>query len=202
VSTVPRHARALRLLGLPALPFVLVSCMGGAAPPPTFDLGAPQEFGATRRAGRGQVVVAEPTALSTLNSDRIVVRAGGAEVSYLPHAQWSDRLPRLLQSRIVEAFGNANRLQAVGTPDDRLAADYQLVTDVRLFQVSVTPEPVAEVEISAKVISDRGGKIVAARVFRASVPAASTEGPAAVAALDEACQRVITELVTWATSVV
>ena len=67
---------------------------------------------------------------------------------------------------------------------------------------AVRPHPMAEVEISAKVVTDRGGRVLAAKVFRASVPAASTEGPDAVSALDEAFQRVITDLVAWASHVV
>ena len=154
-----------------------------------------------RGAGRGQLVVAEPTALSVLNTDRIVIRTQG-EIAYLSRAQWSDRLPRLVQSRIVEGFENGSRLRAVGTPGDKLAADYQLVTEVRAFHLSVASAPMAEVEISAKVVTDRGGRVLAAKVFRASVPAASTEGPDAVSALDEAFQRVITDLVVWASHVV
>ena len=119
-----------------------------------------------------------------------------------PRAQWSDRLPRLVQSRIVEAFESGSRLRAVGTPGDKLAADYQLVTDVRAFNVSVNSEPIAEVEISAKVVSDRGGRVLASKVFRASVPAASAQGADAVVALDEAFRQVISEMVAWASRVV
>ncbi len=176
-----------------------LSACGGQAPP-TFDLNSPQTLAKARGSPRGQLVV-EPTALSVLNTDRIVVRTRG-EIAYLSRAQWSDRLPRLVQSRIVEGFENGSRLRAVGTPGDKLAADYQLVTDVRAFHVSVASEPMAEVEISAKMVSDRGGRVLATKVFRASVPAASTEGPDAVNALDEAFQRVITDLVAWASHVV
>ena len=177
-----------------------LSACGGQAPP-TFDLTAPQAYDKVRGSPRGQLVIAEPTALSVLNTDRIMVRSQG-EITYLSRAQWSDRLPRLVQSRLVAGFERGSRLRAVGTPADKLAADYQLVTDVRAFHVSVASEPMAEVEISAKVVSDRGGRVLATKVFHASVPAASTEGPDAVVALDEAFQRVITELVAWASHLV
>jgi cholesterol transport system auxiliary component len=182
-----------------ALALALAACGGGA--PPTFDLTAPQTLPKARGATRGQLVVIEPTALSVLNTDRIVVRTQG-EIAYLSNAQWSDRLPRLVQSRLVEGFENGSRLRAVGTPADKLAADYQLVTEVRAFHISVSSDPTAEVEISAKVVSDRGGRVVASKVFRAAVPAASTQGPDAVVALDEAFKRVITDLVSWASHAV
>jgi cholesterol transport system auxiliary component len=175
------------------------ACAGlsGSGAPPTYDITAPREPVAGGRT-RGQLIIAEPTALSVLDTDRIVVRAPGDQVQHLANAQWSDRLPRLLQTRIVEAFENANRLKAVGTPADRLSADYQLVTDVRAFELSVVSAPMAEVEISAKVVSDRGGRVVAARVFRASVPANSANGPDAAVALDQAFHQVATEIVQWA----
>ena len=192
--------RGLAIAALIASVFTLAGCGNGQAPP-TFDLSAPQVASRARGSAHGQLVVAEPSALSVLNTDRIVVRNRG-EIAYLSRAQWSDRLPRLVQSRLVEGFENGSRVRAVGTPTDKLAADYQLVTDVRAFHVAVGSEPMAEVEISAKVVSDRAGRVLASKTFRASVPAASTEGPDAVNALDEAFQRVISDLVDWASHVV
>ena len=192
--------RGIGAAALLASALVLSACSGGQAPP-TFDLSAPQGMAKARGSARGQLIVAEPTAISVLNTDRVVVRNQG-EIAYLSRAQWSDRLPRLVQSRLVEGFENGSRVRAVGTPADKLAADYQLVTDVRAFHVSVGSEPMAEVEISAKVVSDRAGRVLASKVFKASVPAASTEGPDAVSALDEAFQRVISDLVAWASHVV
>jgi cholesterol transport system auxiliary component len=178
------------------------SALTGGGAPPTYDLTAPNAAQSKSRAHHGQLVVSEPTALSVLDTDKILVRSAGDQIAHMASAQWSDRLPRLLQSRIVQAFENANRLTAVGTPSDRLTADFQLVTDVRAFELSVVSAPVAQVEIAAKVVSDRGGKVVAARVFRASIPATSTAAPDAALALDEAFHRVATEMVEWASRLV
>jgi len=143
------------------------------------------------------LLVNEPTGISILDSDKVMVRSASGEVSQLPNAQWSDRLPRLLQARIIQSFENANRMRAVGRPGERLAADYQLLTDLRAFQISVNAEQLsAEVEIAAKVVGDQSGRIVGARVFRASVPI--TTSGTEVAALDEAFHRAVTDLVVWA----
>jgi cholesterol transport system auxiliary component len=164
---------------------------------PAFGLTAPQ---ASARAGaiRGQLVIAEPTAVSVLDSERIVVRPTPTQVATLGGAQWSDRLPRLLQARLVETFENANQLRSVGRPADAITFDYQLLIDVRAFQLSVMPAPAGVVEIAAKIVSGGGGRIVAARVFRASAPAAGTDGPEAVAAIEAAFQDVAVQLVRWA----
>jgi cholesterol transport system auxiliary component len=164
---------------------------------PAFGLAAPH---ASARTGaiRGQLVIAEPTAVSVLDSERIVVRPTPGQVATLGGAQWSDRLPCLLQARLVETFENANQLRSVGRPADGITSDYQLLIDVRAFQLSVTPAPAGVVEIAAKIVSAGSGRIVAARVFRASAPAAGTDGPEAVTAIEAAFQDVAVQLVRWA----
>lgn len=174
----------------------------GSSAMPTFDLTAPRDFPPHGGGGRGQLVVNEPGALAILDTDRIVVRPGDGQVAQLAGAQWSDRLPKLLQARIVQSFENANRLRAIGRPGDRISADYQLVIDVRSFNLTAASSATADVEISAKIVQDRTGRVLAARVFRASVPAASTEGVEAVRAIDAAFNRVAVELVLWASRVV
>lgn len=175
---------------------------GTKGPPPTYDLTAPQAFPRIARAPRGQLVVAEATALGALDSDKIVVRPAPGEIAALADAQWSDRLTKLVQARTIQAFENASRVRAVGRPSDRIASDYQLLLDVRAFEISVPAGPAAEVEISAKIVADRSGRIIAGRVFRATVPAGATQGPAAVAALDAAFARIATDLVLWATKII
>jgi len=205
VTAVERSVRTIYVVGSTTmLSLWLAACAGGmlgSGAPPTYDLTAPHVAHAGSKS-RGQLVVSEPTALSVLDSDRIVVRSAGDQVAHLANAQWSDRLPKLLQTRIVQAFEDASRLRAVGTPDERVSADYQLVTDVRAFEISVVSAPMAQVEISAKVVSDHGGRIVAARVFRASIPAHSSEGQDAAVALDEAFHQVTNDLVLWASKLV
>ena len=180
------------------------ACGGGlfSSPPTAFDLTAPRDFPSSGRAPRGQLIVVEPTAVSILDSEKVMVRSASGEVTQLPDVQWSDRLPRLLQARMVQAFENANRLRSVGRPGERLAADYQLLTDVRAFQMSVSGENVAEVEIAAKIVSERSGRIVAARVFRVRVPVGAGGAGPAVAAIDQAFGRMVTEMVLWATALV
>ena len=169
---------------------------GSKEPLPAFNLSAPPPVPRTG-AIRGQLVIPEPTAISALDSERIVVRPSAGQVATLGGAQWSDRLPKLLQARILQTFENSSRLRSVGRPTDGINATYQLVVDVRAFQLSVTPEPAGEVELSAKIVAAGSGRIVAARVFRASTPAAGTDGPQAVAAIEASFQDVAVQLVRW-----
>ncbi|MEX0752077.1 MAG: ABC-type transport auxiliary lipoprotein family protein [Xanthobacteraceae bacterium] len=176
--------------------------VGSKPPPPTYDLTAPKDFPRSGRAPRGQLLIPVATALGPLDSDKILVRPGVGEIAALADAQWSDRLPRIVQVRIVQAFENASRLRAVGHTGEGLAGDYELVLEIRAFEISVPAGPAAEVEIAAKIVGDRSGRIVAARIFHAAVPASATQGSAAVAALDAAFAQVATDLVLWATKII
>lgn len=171
------------------------------APPPAYDLAAARSFPRHPGHARGQLVIVEPSALAPLDSDRILVRPAPGEAAQLSDAQWEDRLPKLMQARILQSFENASRLRAVGRPADKIATDFVLLTELRAFEISAA-DGSAVVEIAAKIVAERSGRIMAARVFRATVTAAATQGPGAVAALNEAFVKVATELVLWAARVV
>lgn len=188
-----------------ALALTVAGCSvlgGSSGPPPTFDLTAAQHFPQAMRAPRGQLIVQDATALGPLDSDKIVVRPTDDQLAALGNAQWSERLPRLVQVRTIQTFENARRLRAVGRPGDRMAADYQLLLDIRAFEIVAGSAPSAEVTIAAKIAGDRSGRIVAGRVFTARVPASATEGPPAIAALDEAWNKVAVDIVLWVSRII
>lgn len=187
--------RALAALSLPALALILAGCGGGPAPT-TFDLTAPSDFGRTG-GSRTTLVVADPTSVQTLNSDRIIVRDSSGALSFLGDAQWADQVPRLVQSRLVQTFENASRIGAVARPGDRITADLQLLTDIRAFNIEAGSGN-AVVEITAKLVGDRTGRVQRARVFSAREPASAVDGPAAAQALDRALSRVLVDIVRWA----
>ncbi|WP_248310221.1 ABC-type transport auxiliary lipoprotein family protein [Bosea sp. 117] len=172
---------------------------GGSKAVPTFDLSAPSGFTASR-AGRGQLVVGGPTALAVFDTERIVVEPAPGQVAYLSDAQWSDRLPALFQARLLESFENGNRARSVARAGAGVTADYSLMTDIRTFGLQTYQGTEAVVEVSAKVVDDRSGRILAAEVFRARAPASGTSGAEATRALDEASDQVFIAIVKWASA--
>jgi cholesterol transport system auxiliary component len=104
-----------------------------------------------------------------------------------------------VQARIIESFENANRLAAVGRAGDRLSPDYQLVSDIRTFEVDAR-QNAAVVEISVKIINDKTGRIVAGHVFQGTAPISGISGPEASRGLDAALAKVLTDMVEWSTS--
>lgn len=192
-TEIKRRRGGPMLLALAAA-LALGAC--ASKPPQTFDLTAPAN--PPRSAGfGGNLVVAEPVTVATLDGQRIVVKPSGGEVTFLSNAQWSDRLPKLVQAKIIEAYENSTKLRSVGRPGDRLAVDFQLVSEIRAFEIDAASGS-AVVELTAKIVNDKSGKIVAASVFSARRPVgAAVDGPTATRALDEALNEVLAKLVGW-----
>jgi cholesterol transport system auxiliary component len=184
---------ALRGAGLLLLAGFMGACSSAPAPT-TFDLSA--AGGRVRGGVPGQIVVAEPAAVQVLAGDRIVTKDAAGTISVLTGAQWADQLPRLVQARLIHTFENTSSIRAVNRPSTGVAADLNLISEIRAFQV-MTPTGEAFVEISAKLVSDREGRVVAGRIFRARVPAGQIDGPSAARALDRALSVVMIEIVRW-----
>ncbi len=184
--------RILLLAGASAL---LAGC-GGGPPPSTFDLSAPRGAARGLSGGSRAIVVQEPSAIAALDSERIVVRAASGELTYLPRAQWADRLPRLVQARLIQTFENRGRA-AVGRPTDRIVGDVQLIVDIRNFEVREASRD-AYVEVAAKIVGGTSGNVATARLFSASAPVGTIDGAGATAALDQALARVLLDVTGWA----
>ncbi len=175
-----------------------VSKLVTTPPPATYDLAGLQTAPAVKGRTSAQILVPEPFALQTLASQRIVVTRGPL-VAYYPNAQYPDTLPKLVQSRIIQAFEKSRGVRAVGRPGEGLSIDYQLLTNIRTFAFNVTQSGrFAEIEIFAQIMNDRNGKVVEAKVFEASVPVAEDTAPSAVSGLNVALDEVLKELVAWA----
>lgn len=195
--------RAGRSTGLAAtlvLALALGGCASSSSVPRSFDISAPSTFPTRAGAVRGQLLVVEPKAIASLDTERIAVRGPGGAYSYLTDGNWADRLPKLLQARLIQSFENANRLRSVGRPGDRLASDWQLLADVRAFEVVVAGSTEVVVEMSVKLVNDRSGRILSGRVFAARAPAAGTDAINVSAAFNGAVQSLMREIVLWSTS--
>jgi cholesterol transport system auxiliary component len=173
---------------------LLGGCAGGAAPL-TFDLAALPAGGRPAASGRA-IVVSEPVGIQPFEADRIIVRQGGGSLSFLGGGQWADRLPRLIQTRIIQSLENAGRLRSVSRPGDKVTADYQLISEIRAFDIQ-TATGEAVVDLSLKLVADGTGRVAAARIFTARVPVGSVDAGSGARALDQALVMVLADIVRW-----
>jgi cholesterol transport system auxiliary component len=160
-----------------------------------YDLTAPRQVRAGSSAV-GQIVVAEPAAVQPLESDRIIVREASGAVSALPGGQWADRLPRLVQSRLIQTFENSSGLRAVSRPGSGVTPDFQLTGELRAFNIDASTGQ-AVVEMSVKLVNDRSGRIATTRIFTSRVPVGAIDAASAAQALDRALSNVLREIVRY-----
>ncbi|MEQ1952449.1 ABC-type transport auxiliary lipoprotein family protein [Mesorhizobium yinganensis] len=172
--------------------------LGGGTPPlDTYDLSAP-DAPAARGRHHGQILIAEPGALKALDGQNIVIRTGGpGSIQFLKGAQWADRLPLIVQARLAQSFQSAGGFNGVGTPGEGLAIDYQVVAEIRAFDVRVGGGTHATVEIYVRLLNDRNGTVRASKEFRATSPISGEGNDAYVRGLDAAFGVVGAEIVEW-----
>ena len=178
--------------GLSVIVFLLAGC--GGPPPITYDL-AQRDISAKTLRLRRQLVIAEPSALQSLDSDKVLVRRPDGTLATLAHAAWSDRLPRLVQSRMIQAFENAGAVGQVGPSGGSISANATLEAEIRLFEIDVGAGQ-GRVEFAARLVDATSGRITAARIFHAEAPGGG-EGPAAVSSLDQALAQALGDLTRW-----
>jgi phospholipid/cholesterol/gamma-HCH transport system substrate-binding protein len=175
----------------------------GEAPSVIFDLTPPKDINAGDKQLPGAMTVPEVTTVLLYDTQKVLVRppADGLDKSF-DTARWADSLPKLIQARIVQSFENANFLGKVTRPIDALQPKFQLLIDLRRFQISTdNNSPMADIEFTAKITGD-DGNVIAAERFAATAPAQVTDAATAAKALNEAFGKVAAELVKWAAGAV
>ncbi|MEP5780578.1 MAG: ABC-type transport auxiliary lipoprotein family protein [Hyphomicrobiales bacterium] len=167
------------------------------AAPDVYDLSISSSVTQVAGSTGGQILIANPKVLSSLDNDRIVIKPSAAQISFFGDVRWSDRLPRLVQLYFSRAFSKTNGARAVGLPGDGLLVDHQLLFDVSAFQVEVEGNSaVAHVEIAVQILNDKNGKVIATNQFSAKVPT-SDDPVNGINGLNKALDAVAADLISW-----
>jgi cholesterol transport system auxiliary component len=185
---------AFSLAGCAALPG------GGPAPLDTFELTSP--LLAARGHSRRQILIAQPSALKALDSQNIVIKPSERSIEFLKGAQWADRLPLVVQARLAETFQRSGSFAGVGKPGEGLAIDYQVIVEIRSFEVRVDGGEHAEIELFVRILNDRDGQVRASKSFTATAPVSGGGNQAYVGALDSAFGDAARQIVRWTDSVI
>lgn len=176
---------------------LLAACSTTPPSGATYDLQVTSALSAAPTAVKPQrsLTVAEPVALAALESDRIAVRDVDGRLAYLVGAQWADRLPRLVQVRVLRHLEDAGYLSRVGRTSDRFQGQDVLSLDLRRFEFDVLSQGVV-VEVAAKLSDERSGQLKRGRVFVVTLP--SSSDPTVVARqLTDALAQVLQQMSSW-----
>lgn len=161
-----------------------------------YDLDVPQDLGPSSKHINGQIVIPDPTSILMFDTQRILFTPPGGSHPEFSDFQWSDSLPKLLQAKLIQSFENYDPAHAPLRAIEGVVADYQLLTDIRSFQVLTEPIPMAEIVISAKILG-KAGRVIAARVFSERRKVDSLDPQSAVRAFSGAFGALAKDLVSW-----
>lgn len=165
--------------------------------PSTYDLTAPEKPSVRAGSGNWQLIVRKPNALRSLETERILIKPEKQKISYFPQAVWSDKLPRLLQARIIETFQNSRALRGISNGRDRIAGEMALMLEIRKFQVEIMGErAMARASFHANIVDLKTGAIVSRRIFSQEM-ATSDEVGEAVASLNNVFGNIVKRIVKW-----
>ena len=170
---------------------------GGGTPPPkiTYDLRAARGFSAPSRVIKGQLAIPEPSAVAMLETQRMLFTPVKDHPDFAEFV-WADSIPKLLQARLIESFENYDIAHAPLRTADIGQTDFQLLIDVRRFEIAVDSQTSAEIGLSARIV-DKNGKVIASRLFEQSQKFDKLEPQAAVAAFNDAFGRMAKDVIAW-----
>jgi phospholipid/cholesterol/gamma-HCH transport system substrate-binding protein len=170
---------------------------GTSTPPPkaVYNLQAAAAPASPGKPLKGQLVIPEPSTVVMFDTQRILFSPANDSAEFA-NSQWGDTIPRLLQARLIQSFENYDIAHAPLRSADGAEVDYQLLIDVREFQVATGSQPTAKIAFSARILNKQG-KVAAAHVFSASQAVEKVEPAAVVAAFDAAFADIARELIAW-----
>lgn len=175
--------------------------IGPSSPAPDLYVLHPQ-FGplSTPASVTQQLVVAIPAANAALDTDRIALERGANLMDYYAQSQWTDRLPLLIQSLLVEGFEKSGRVAAVGREGAGIRADVILETEIRQFEAyyaTADAAPDIRVSLVAKLVGVSNRSVINTTEVSRVSRAAANNLPSIVTAFTTAAGGALQELVGW-----
>lgn len=197
---MPRPLLILALLTLTALPgCAALSALSGGPNRDMFELRPLSDAPKSCRRGRSvELVIEEPKARGTLNSERIMIRPNALQTQYLPDAQWGDTVPITLQNLLVRGFGAYDVFTHVGRAPLGAAGDYALISEINDFNAEVSGKAATvKLSVNAQLVREMDATVVARGSFAATAPAASTRTGDLIPAFDAAGQELLAQMTDW-----
>ena len=170
--------------------------MGGctSGPPATYDLLAPPTMGALKPLSLS-LVVSEPTAPRVFDTDRMIVREADGAISYVQGAQWSDRAPALLQTRLIRAIEKKG--YSVAREGAGVIGDLQLTSEILSFNLVPGSPTQADISLVMRLIDTHEGKLIASRSFQNRVAVETLSGADIATGFDKAISELTPTIADW-----
>jgi cholesterol transport system auxiliary component len=159
-----------------------------------------------RRILHRRLVVDIPIASESLDTDRIALIRDRTKFDYYANSLWTDRVPLLMQTLLVEAFENDGSIAQVARDAQTLTPDYLLATEIRRFEAvyagSAEQLPMAVAALDLSLVKMPDHRMLGRTLITESAPASLNSVDSIVEAFDVAVGKILLRSVTWTTSTI
>jgi cholesterol transport system auxiliary component len=174
--------------------------LGGSAPAHLYRLTPKSTFPPDLPRRSVQLLVDLPFAPAGLDNSRIALSRSPVSIDYFADSEWTDRVPQLVQTAILQSFENSKAVTAIDRESVGLRADFILRTEIRHFEAvydSSSGPPEVWVAINARLVNPSSRDVVAQSGFERRQRASVNDVPNIVSAFDEALGGVMKDIVVW-----
>lgn len=170
-----------------------------------FDLAPLDEAAVKGRRAGFSLSVSEPRAAAILDNDKVLVRPSPVVVQYYGDIIWADRIPKLVQRRVVQAFEDSKRVRSVAPRSDGFSSQYDLLIEIRDFHIepSLRENPIVakpirvKVTFFAKLVSERAARVVRSQKITKTVEVMVENRENIALAFNQAFAEATVSLVNW-----
>ena len=147
-----------------------------------------------------QLLVDVPLAPAGLDTARIALTRSVVSIDYFADSEWTESVPRLVQTALLESFENSKTITAIDRESIGLRSDFILRTEIRHFEAvydAPNRAPDVWVAINVRLVDSAERRIVAQAAFEGRTAAAANDVASIVLAFDEALGSVMKDIVVW-----
>ncbi|MEO6076111.1 MAG: ABC-type transport auxiliary lipoprotein family protein [Dokdonella sp.] len=195
-----RAGRVLVLAGSAAALLTAAGCaVLGAGSEYTVYAPQPQFAGPTKKQlVEWQLQVQQPYAGETITAPTLLVMPTPAVYEVFPAARWRDPPPMLVGTLLMQAFEQSGRIVGVDRAASGVNTDYVLSSELRDFQIEIVGGASrAKVTLHTRLLGFADNRIVAARTFEATAPAAAQDAASASMAIETALAQMLPQVRDW-----
>ncbi len=184
----------------------LVESIGPSSNDMIFDLIAISENEVKGRKVNFNLSVNVPRSSQVLNNEKILVKPRPSVIQYYRQIAWSDRIPKLVHRRLLQAFEDSKRVRSVGARADGFDSQYDLLIEIRDFQIEPSEKTPAKngiqplqvkVTFFAKLIYEQNAKVVRSTKITRIVEVGAETRQNIATAFNSAFGKATASLVKW-----
>jgi cholesterol transport system auxiliary component len=176
------------------------SLLGGGGPPATlYTLTALANFPAGPRL-KLQVLFDNPTASDALNTTRIALRRNVLTMDYFADAAWTDSVPSMVQSLLVESLQGSGRVTTASRDTLAIRGDVEVRIDIRHFEADYQTGqelPTVRIELGLILVRIEDRSILATNTVTAAGRPAKNDVNTIVVAFNQTLQAAMRDTLTW-----